>query len=142
MYNGRMNTKTSPPSVSSFLPAAILLFLLGWGGWLAVFFLTPPSGGTRWLFFFCGMLGLTGAALPFAAFLNRRFPSTPPPTSGVIFRQATWVGVYVATLVWLQFGRVLTLAQALLLALGLALVEWLLRLREKSRWSPETTPKA
>jgi hypothetical protein len=67
--------------------------------------------------------------------MNRRFPSTPPATPAVVFRQALWVGVYFPTLAWLQIGRVLSPALALLLAIGLLLVEWLLRLREKSQWS-------
>jgi hypothetical protein len=58
------------------------------------------------------------------------------PTSGVIMRQSLWVGVYGATLAWLQIGRVLTLALAVLLALGLIVIEWLLRLRERSQWNP------
>jgi len=70
------------------------------------------------------------------AFLNRRFPSQPTPTPGVILRQAIWFGIYVPTLAWLQIGRVLTPALALLLAVGLLLIEWLLRLREKSQWKP------
>ena len=57
-------------------------------------------------------------------------------TSGLILRQAIWFGVYGSALAWLQTGRVLTTALALLLAVGLILVEWLLRLRERSQWSP------
>ncbi len=43
---------------------------------------------------------------------------------------------HVATLAWLQLGRVLTLPLILLLAFGLTLTEFLIRLREKSRWQP------
>ena len=126
----------SSPSVSHFLPAA---FILGIGGWVGLFFLinyTLPTVGPRWLFFFLEVLALTGTVLPIVAFLNRRFQSDPPPTSGVIMRQSLWVGVYGATLAWLQIGRVLTLALAVLLALGLIVIEWLLRLRERSQWNP------
>ena len=82
------------------------------------------------------MLGLTGLALPAVAYLNRRFPSSPPPTQGVILRQAAWVGIYLPTLAWLRIGRVLSPSMALLLAAGLILIEWLLRLREHSQWKP------
>jgi hypothetical protein len=51
-------------------------------------------------------------------------------------RQAIWVAIYLPTLAWLQIGRVLTPAMALLLAIGLILIEWLLRLRERSQWKP------
>ena len=111
--------------------------VLGWGGLYAILTLTTPSGGTRWALFFAGVLALTGTSLPAVAFLNRRFPSTPPPTPFVILRQAIWVGVYIPIMAWLRIGRVLTPSLALLLAIGLLLIEWLLRLRERSQWKPE-----
>jgi hypothetical protein len=110
--------------------------LLGWGGLVAVILFASPNGGTRWAFFFASVLAITGTLLPGIAFLNRRFPSMPPATPQVIIRQALWAGVYVSTLAWLQIGRVLTPALALLLALGLVLIEWLLRLRERTQWKP------
>jgi len=71
-------------------------------------------------------------------FFEFALSSNPPPTSGVVLRQAIWVGIYLTTMAWLQIGRVLSLALAVLLALGFVLIEWLLRLREKSQWNPET----
>lgn len=130
-----MESRISPP-VRSYLPAAILLLLLGWGGLIYVIFFSSPSGGTRWAFFFTTMIALTGTALPVAAFLNRRFPSAPPATPVSVVRQAMWFGIFGATLAWLQLGRVLTPVMALLLAIGLVLIEWLLRMRERSQWKP------
>ena len=130
---------SSSPSVKSVLPAALILGITGWGGIAALVFLTLPTVGPRWLFFFLGVLALSGSVLPAMAFLNRRFPSTPPANPGVILRQAMWVGVYGATLAWLQIGRVLTGPLGLVLALGLIIIEWLFRLREKSQWQPEGT---
>jgi hypothetical protein len=123
--------------VRTFLPAAAILALVGWGGLAYIIFFTLPTVIPRWLFFFLAVLALTGTVLPGVAFLNRRFPSTPPPTNSVVLRQALWVGIYLPTLAWLQIGRVLNIAMVLLLALGIVLVEWLLRLREKSQWKPE-----
>ena len=131
-----MDKKLSPP-VRVFLPAAIILMVLGWGGLYFLLNYTTPSGGTRWLFFFTGVLALSGMALPAIAFLNRRFPSIPPPTPAVIIRQSVWVGIYLPTLLWLRIGRVLTPSMTLLIAIGLILIEWLLRLRERSQWKPE-----
>lgn len=125
-----------PPSVSQFLPAAVILALSGWVGLFFLVNYTLPTVGPRWLFFFLGVLALTGTVLPVIAFLNRRFQSDPPPSSGVIIRQALWVGVYGATVAWLQIGRALTPALAFLLAAGLIVIEWLLRLRERSQWKP------
>jgi len=130
-----MDTNQSP-SMRSVLLAALFLGATGWLGMAAVLLFTLPTVGPRWLFFFTVVVAITGSALPVTAFLNRRFPSAPPPTPGVIVRQAVWVGIYFPTLAWLQIGRVLTPALALLLAIGLMLIEWLLRLREKSQWKP------
>jgi hypothetical protein len=133
-----MDAKTpSSPKVRSFIPAAFICALLGWSGLFAVMVYTEPNGGTRWAFFFCAVLGLTGLALPMVAYLNRRFPSVPPVTHGIVMRQAVWIGIYLPTLAWLRIGRVLNFPIALLLAAGLILVEWLLRLREQSQWQPE-----
>jgi len=51
-------------------------------------------------------------------------------------RQALWVGAYVSTLAWLQFGRVFNAALALIVALAFFAIEWFLRLRERSQWKP------
>lgn len=130
-----LNMKTNlSPRVANFLPASILLFLAGWGGLLALVLTSLPTVGPRWLFFFLTVLAVTGTVLPITAFLNRRFPSTPPPTYFVVVRQALWFAIFAATLLWLQMGRVLNPALAILLAIGLGLIEFLLRLSEKSQW--------
>jgi len=54
----------------------------------------------------------------------------------VILRQSLWIGIYFPTLAWLQLGRTLTPALAILLAVGLVLIEILLRMRERSQWNP------
>lgn len=130
-----MDTRKSP-TVAFFLPTAIILIVIGWGGLLATLNLLEPSGGTRWVFFFTTVLALTGTFLPLVAFLNQRFPSQPPPTSMVILRQSLWSGIYVATLAWLMIGGVLNPAIGALLAIGIVLIEWMLRLRERSQWRP------
>ncbi len=133
--------KPSGPPVRGFIPTAVALMILGWGGLYWVVFYNVPSGGTRWIFFFTGVLAITGTVLPLVAFLNRRFPSNPPSTAAVIVRQALWVGIYPPTLAWLRIGRVLTPSIALLLALSFILIEWFIRLRERSRWKPGRPPE-
>jgi len=54
----------------------------------------------------------------------------------VILRQAMWVGVFGSTVAWLQLGRVLTPVMALILTGVFALIEFLLRLFERSLWNP------
>jgi hypothetical protein len=124
------------PTPFAFLPTTLVLMVLGWGGLLLLINFTLPTLWPRWLFFFFLVSAFTGTALPVVVFLNRRFPSDPPARVQVILRQALWVGIYAATLAWLQFGRVFTFALALFIALGLAAIEWFLRLRERTRWEP------
>lgn len=131
-----MENRPAAISISSYLLTALILALVGWGTLFALIQFTTPNGGTRWLFFFALLLAVTGTILPGVAFLNQRLPSKPPVTNLVIMRQATWFGVYFAILAWLQIGRVLSPVIALLLAVGLIIIEWLLRLRERSQWKP------
>ena len=130
-----MKTESSPP-VSTFIPAAIILAIIGWGGLYALLNFTIPTVGPRWLFFFLGVLAITGTSLPVVAFLNQRFPTNPSASSGVIIRESLWIGIYFPTLAWLQLGRVLTPALVMLLAIGFVAIEILLRLRERSQWKP------
>ena len=118
------------------MPAALILAGIGWGGLYFLLNLSIPTVGPRWLFFFLGVLALTGTSLPVIAFLNQRFPSNPPVNSGVIVRESIWIGIYFPTLAWLQLGRVLTPELILLLAVGFIAIEILLRLRERSQWKP------
>lgn len=118
------------------LPLSIFLTAVGWIGLLLVIRTTVPTLGPRWLFFFLGVLALTGPTLPIVYFLNRRFPSDPPVEDMVILRQALWVGVFGSTVAWLQLGRMLTTGLALILAGVFVLIEFLLRLFERSRWDP------
>lgn len=129
-----MNT----PTVRSTLPAAILLAFIGWLGLVYLVVNTLPTLGPRWLFFFFTVLAVSGISLPLVTFLNRRFPTQPVAGRSIIVREASLVGIFFATLAWFQLGRVLTWGLGLLLAAGLVLVEFLLRLREKSRWDPGT----
>lgn len=122
-----------------FIPAALFLAVLGWGGLVLLWFNTLPTVGPRWFFFFLLVLAVAGTLLPVVAFLNRRFPGTPPATPAVIMRQATWTGLLGATIAWLQIGRVLTSLMVLLLVIGFGLMEFLIRLGEKSQWEPPKT---
>ena len=129
---------------SSFLPylaSAISLFVLGWGAAAIAIFTLTPTLWARWLVFFGSTLGLTSLAMPATWFLNLRFPSEPPAGPYVIVRQATWIGVYGAVLIWLQQVRLVTLWSSLGLAAGLIAIEYLVRMREKARWQPKPIPE-
>lgn len=116
--------------------SALLLILFGWGGLLAVIYLSVPIIWFRFLFFALLILALTGTVLPIVYFFHRRFPSEPPAEPNVIVRQAVWFGVYGATLAWLQLGRLVTVYVILGLAGGILAIEYFLRLRERAHWKP------
>ncbi len=125
-----------PKFLGTFLPLAVMLTLIGWGGIVLVILYTVPNLAPRWLFFFLGVLALTGPTIPIVYFLNKRFPSVPPVEDMVILRQSLWVGVFGSTVAWLQLGSVLTTGLGLILAGVFILIEFLLRLFERSRWNP------
>jgi uncharacterized membrane-anchored protein len=133
----------SSPPVKYFLPSALIMAGLGWAGVILIGQYLPADAGGRWAMFFALMIAVTGTFMPVAAFLNRRFPTKPPASAGVVLRESIWVGVYVTTVAWLQyiyinfFEEALPLAMAVMLAIALLIIEWLLRLREKSQWKPE-----
>lgn len=120
----------------NYLLSILALVLIGWGGIVALFYFSLPFVWARWGFFVLGIMALTGTALPVVYFLHRRFPSEPPAEPNVIVRQALWVGVYAATLAWLQLGRLVTLYIILGLAGGLIATEYFIRLREKANRQP------
>ena len=130
-----MNSNSSPPA-KDFLFTAFFLALVGWIGLVAIVVRTLPTIGPRWLFFFLLVFAVTGSILPVTAFLNRRFPTTPPANRITVLREALLVGFFIATLTWLQLWRILTPALIVLLALGIGFVEWMIRLWEGSRWEP------
>jgi len=112
--------------------SALALAFVGWGGLLLVVTLTLPFVWPRWGFFALLLMALTGTALPAVFYLHQRFPAEPPADANVLIRQALWVGVYGATLAWLQLGRLVTLYVVLGLAAGLIAAEYFIRMREKA----------
>jgi len=110
--------------------------IIGWGGLYFLVTQTLPYVWPRWGFFVLALMALTGTVLPIVYFFHRRFPGEKPAEANVIVRQALWFGVYGATLVWLQLGRLVTVYVILGLAGGLAAIEYFIRLREKSHWKP------
>ena len=126
-------------SFRPFIFPSIFFILVGWGGSAALVFYTEPLVWMRWALFALLFLALTGSALPTVYFFHLRFPSDLPAGPHVIVRQAQWVGVYGLVLLWLRWGNLLTLWLTLGFAGGLLAIEWLIRLRERSRWNPPIT---
>jgi len=126
----------APLKFKPFGLSALLLIVLGWGGLFYLITQTLPYVWSRWGFFVLTLMAITGTLLPIIYFLHRRFPDDPPADGTVIVRQALWFGIYAATLAWLQLGRLVTVYVILGLAGGLVAIEYFLRLRERSQWTP------
>ena len=122
----------------NYLFSTLALIIIGWGGIAALLYFSLPFVWARWGFFVFGIMALTGTALPIVYFFHHRFFSDPPAGTNVIVREALWVGVYGATLAWLQLGRLVTLYVILGLAGGLIAIEYFIRLREKANRTPPT----
>jgi len=134
------DTTSKPDQLPRFAPiltTSLILFLLGAIGLAVLILFTLPTLGPRWLLFFLVTLVASGLALPAAYYLHKRFPSVPAANAAVLLREAIWFGVYVDLLLWLQLGRVLNFALGSFIGIGLALIEILIRMREKSRFTPE-----
>lgn len=121
--------------------AAFGLSLLGWGGLAALVLTTDPRTGPLpiWAFFTLWPMALTGLALPFVRYLNRRFGDSTV-TGGVVVRQAFWVGVFGTACAWLLRAGLFGSGPVLLMALGLAGIEAFLRLRERAQASTGGLP--
>jgi hypothetical protein len=124
------------PTVKSVFILSGILAGSGFFGLLFLIFATLPTLGPRWLFFFFVTLLAIGVSLPLIHFLHRRFPSEPQVDTGILLRQAIWVGVYADLLVWLQLARALDTARAVFIAIGLIVIEFLLCMRERSQFQP------
>jgi hypothetical protein len=123
-----------------FFPVFITsLILIGIGlvGLGALFIFTVPTLGPRWLLFFLVTMLGSGITLPVVYYLHKRFPSNPRVTPVILVREALWFGVYIDITLWLQLGKVLNSALAIFIAVGLILIEFLIRMRERSRFLPE-----
>lgn len=119
-------------SFRPFLLPSIVLAAAGWGGLILLLNLSLPTLWPRWTFFALLVAAFTGLALPLSFYLNRRFPSAPAAGPRAILREAIWVGVYFASLAWLSMGRVLTISLGMWIAVGFIVIEYLIRLREKT----------
>ena len=121
-----------------FALSSLVLMVTGWAGLYFLITETRPEVWPRWGFFVLMLIAITGTLLPIVYFFHRRFPDEPPADANVIVRQALWFGVYGSTLAWLQLGRLVTVYVIIGLALGLFAIEYVIRLRERSQWTPPT----
>jgi len=131
-----MRLRSKLRDLPSIIFTSVLIAFIGWVGLFFLLQYTQPFLGPRWLFFFLLTMGVSGAALPVVYFLNIRFPQEPPANTPVIIRQAVWFAIFTDLLAWLQLGRVLNSILIVVIAIGIIVIENLIRLVERSRWQP------
>jgi hypothetical protein len=119
-------------SYRGLMLSAVILILVGWYGLYLLVNSTLPYLGPRWLFYVFWISACTGTALPFLWFLNRRFRTSDPASPKVLLREGLLIGLYASLCLWLQLNRMLNLTLALLLAIGIFIIEWLLRIVERN----------
>ena len=125
--------RRSPGELRGVWLAALLMFLLGWGG-LAhlVMSARPRIGGELWLFFIFLQVAVTGTAIPIVGLVSRRLAGAdePMPLAGLVVRRSVWIGIVVVTCAWLMIPRYLSLPIVLIVILLFVVVEVFLRHRE------------
>jgi hypothetical protein len=132
-----MDDKGSPP-VKTFLPIAFFLAIPGWTMLIYLVTQTVPELQNRWLFYAAIIITITGSSFPAVAYLNRIIKPFGPANFETVIREGIMIGLYSGILLWLNKGQVLSFGVALILAVGLTLVELLIRLRNRSAWNPES----
>jgi hypothetical protein len=125
------------PTVRSVLPLTLALMIPGWSMLIYLMTSTSPNLGNRWMFFVSAVLAVSGIFLPLIAYLNRFIQPFGPANYETVVRESTLLGVYAGILLWLNKGQVLTAGLALILGVGLVLIELLIRLRKRSQWQPD-----
>ena len=131
-----MDDKGSPP-VKTFLPISLILAIPGWILLIYLVTKTVPELQNRWLFYAAIVITVTGSSFPAVAYLNRVIKPFGSANYEIVIREGIMIGLYTAILLWLNNGQVLSFGLALILAVGLTLVALLIRLRNRSAWSPE-----
>ncbi len=132
-----MKPEKKPDMLLGLDLAGAVLAVVGWLGVLLLWLFTVPTADARWLFFMLGLSALTGTLVPIVRHLNRRFGRAPAPAH-VLLRRALWPALLGAVCAWLQIARTLTWEIAALLAAIFIFIEWLLEVRERSRWDPDS----
>jgi len=126
-----MPHKSYLPPFGKIFITALILGVFGLGGLAFILITMEPTLWPRWLFYFFLTMAGTGMALPAAYIVQRRMAKQYVPAR-VLIREGLLFGVYLDLLAWLQIGRIATNLVVFLLAGGLILLEYFLRMAEKA----------
>jgi len=124
------------PPFGKILVSILFLTILGGGGLAFIFIFFKPTLGPRWMFFFFLTIIGAGIALPFSYLIQRRF-ANEVVLGKVLIREGILFGVFLALIAWLQLGRILTNLIVVIIAVGLILLEMLLRMAEKATFKAD-----
>ena len=124
---------TPKPSFRPYVYSTVFLFILGWGGLYLLSVFSLPTVWPRWAFFALWIMAITSTSIPIIYFIITRFSSSKFEPH-VMLRQALWLGIFGATLAWLQLARLVNIYVIISLAIGIIAIESLLRIRERARW--------
>ena len=126
-----MPRKSYLPPFGKIFITALILSAIGLVGLAFILITLEPTLWPRWLFYFFLTMSGTGIALPVAFIIQRRLAKQYVPAK-VLIREGLLFGIYLDLLAWLQIGRIATNLVVFLLAGGLILLEYFLRMAEKA----------
>lgn len=138
LYNGRQhNTLTEKAAMTlttrSLFWLGLLIAAFGWANAAVVVVFVPPSGPTVALLLELLFLGVFGLALSTLALVFRLRKEDKP---GRVLRESALIGLFVVTLLTLQYFQVLSLEIGAGLALVFILFEGLFLYRARRRRPP------
>lgn len=126
-----MPNKSFLPPFGKIFITALMLSVIGLGGLAFILVSLEPTLWPRWLFYFFLTMAGTGMALPVAYIIQRRMAKQYVPAR-VLIREGLLFGIYLDLLAWLQIGRIASNLVVFLLAGGMILLEYFLRMAEKA----------
>jgi hypothetical protein len=128
--------KSYLPPFFKIIVTALLLCVTGLVGLAFILMTLEPTLWPRWLFYFFLTMAGTGIALPAVYIVQRRLAKQYIPAK-VLIREGLFFGIYLDLLAWLQIGRIATNLVIFLLAGGLILLEYFLRMAEKATFKAD-----
>lgn len=132
--NNRMRSEAKPAGEArGLLLAALVMFVVGWGGLIYLIASARPRiGGEIWLFFILLQIAVTGTAIPPVRFITGRLAQADggQPMTAVIVRRSVWIGMIAVICAWLLIPRYLSLPVLFILVVLFVVVEVFLRNRE------------
>lgn len=122
------------PPFGKILLTSLVLLVIGGSGLAYIVFYMEPHLGPRWLLYFFLTLAGSGFAMPIAYIFQRRIAKNHVPAN-VLIREAVFFAVFLDLILWMQIGRIVSNLVIFLLAVGLILLEFFLRVAEKATFN-------